>query len=191
MFERTPTYLGVLLLYLYLCRNMCPAPFYPSDGTLRKVRTFAQQSRKNCRWTAVLILRRINRAPGTGPPLQSGAKEPSQVRVDSSADGLTYLGEFRVTHYCACSACCGQYADGVTATGTVATEGRTIAVDPSVIPYGSRVAIFYDDGSIRYYTAEDSGSGITGKTVDVFIADHSRARELGVNSGSVYIVSEE
>ena len=62
------------------------------------------------------------------------AKEPSQVRVDSSADGLTYLGEFRVTHYCACSACCGQYADGVTATGTVASEGRTIAVDTSVIP---------------------------------------------------------
>ena len=119
------------------------------------------------------------------------AKEPSQVRVDSPADGLTYLGEFRITHYCACSACCGQYADGVTATGTVATEGRTIAVDPSVIPYGSHVAIFYDDGSIRYYTAEDSGSGITGKTVDVFIADHSRARELGVKSGSVYIVSEE
>ena len=119
------------------------------------------------------------------------AKEPSQVRVDSSADGLTYLGEFRVTHYCACSACCGQYADGVTATGTVATEGRTIAVDPSVIPYGSRVAIFYDDGSIRYYTAEDCGDSITGKTVDVFIADHSRALELGVNSGSVYIVSEE
>ena len=119
------------------------------------------------------------------------AKEPSQVRADSPADGLTYLGEFRITHYCACSICCGQYADGITATGTAATEGRTIAVDPSVIPYGSRVAIFYDDGSIRYYTAEDSGSGITGKTVDVFIADHSRALELGVNSGSVYIVSEE
>ena len=119
------------------------------------------------------------------------AKEPSQVREDSAADGLTYLGEFHITHYCACSICCGQYADGITATGTVATEGRTIAVDPSVIPYGSRVAIFYDDGSIRYYTAEDSGSGITGKTADVFIADHSRARELGVKSGSVYIVSEE
>lgn len=119
------------------------------------------------------------------------AKEPSQVREDASADGLTYMGEFRITHYCACSACCGQYADGVTATGTAATEGRTIAVDPSVIPYGSRVAIFYDDGSIRYYTAEDCGDGITGKTVDVFIADHNRARELGVKSGSVYIVREE
>lgn len=119
------------------------------------------------------------------------AKEPSQVRADSSADGLTYLGEFRITHYCACSICCGQYADGITATGTAATEGRTIAVDPSVIPYGSRVAIFYDDGIIRYYTAEDCGDGITGKTVDVFIADHNRARQIGVKSGSVYIVSEE
>lgn len=119
------------------------------------------------------------------------AKEPSQVREDSAADGLTYLGEFHITHYCACSICCGQYADGVTATGKVATEGRTIAVDPSVIPYGSRVAIFYDDGRIRYYTAEDCGEDIEGQEADVFIADHSRARELGVKSGSVYIVSEE
>ena len=45
-----------------------------------------------------------------------------------------------------------------TATGTKATEGRTIAVDPSVIPYGSEVAVFYDDGRICYYIAEDCGA---------------------------------
>ena len=108
---------------------------------------------------------------------------------------MSHLGEFRITHYCACKKCCGKDpshpAYGITATGTVATEGRTIAVDPSVIPYGSRVAVFYDDGRIVEYIAEDCGGAIDGPEVDVFIADHDRAWELGVKSGSVYIVNEE
>lgn len=103
---------------------------------------------------------------------------------------LQYMGKFRITHYCPCVECCGK-DDGITATGTVATEGRTIAVDPNVIPYGSRVAIYYDDGRLGYYTAEDCGGSVKGLEADVFIADHNAANALGVLSGSVYIVSEE
>lgn len=108
---------------------------------------------------------------------------------------LKYMGEFRITHYCPCVECCDKAPDhpdyGITATRTVATEGRTIAVDPDVIPYGSRVAIYYDDGRLGYYTAEDRGCDINGLDVDVFIADHDRAWNMGVKSGSVYIVNEE
>ena len=103
---------------------------------------------------------------------------------------LKYMGEFRITHYCPCVECCGK-DDGITATGTVATEGRTIAVDPDVIPYGSRVAIYYDDGRLGYYTAEDCGGSVKGLEADVFIADHNAANALGVLSGSVYVVNEE
>ena len=52
------------------------------------------------------------------------------------------LGEFKLTAYCPCMKCCGK-TDGITATGTTATEGRTIAVDPRVIPYGSTVTIYF------------------------------------------------
>lgn len=104
---------------------------------------------------------------------------------------LTSLGNFSITHYCACSVCCGEWSDGITFSGTVATEGRTIAVDPNVIPIGSKVALFYDDGRICYYTAEDTGSAIKGNKVDVFIADHERANSLGVSGASVYVVNEE
>jgi 3D (Asp-Asp-Asp) domain-containing protein len=65
------------------------------------------------------------------------------------------LGSFIITAYCPCSKCCGEWADGITSTGTVATEGRTIAVDPSVIPYGSVVEI----NGISYI-AEDCGDAI-------------------------------
>jgi len=131
------------------------------------------------------------------PPL---VEEPGQVTTAAEIEAqedpwrdespLKYMGEFRITHYCPCVECCGK-DDGITATGTVATEGRTIAVDPNVIPYGSRVAIYYDDGRLGYYTAEDCGGSVKGLEADVFIADHNAANALGVLSGSVYIISEE
>ena len=99
------------------------------------------------------------------------------------------LGEFRVTAYCPCTYCCNK-ADGITATGTVATEGRTIAVDPDVIPYGSTVTLYFADGSHAQYVAEDTGSAIKAQCLDVFFADHQTAREFGVQTAYVFIVSE-
>lgn len=132
--------------------------------------------------------------PMAEPPVTGSEPVPGQVTQPEEEPQLSYLGEFRITHYCACKKCCGKDESdpwyGITATGTRATEGRTIAVDPSVIPYGSRVSVSYDDGRIVEYIAEDCGGAIDGLEVDVFIADHGRARELGVKSGSVYIVNE-
>lgn len=86
--------------------------------------------------------------------------------------GWTHSGTFRITHYCACPICCGSNSDGITATGTVATEGRTIAVDPDVIPLGSRVRI---NGTV--YIAEDTG--VTGNVIDLFVNDHDQAEAMG------------
>lgn len=83
------------------------------------------------------------------------------------------LGEFTITHYCACSRCCGK-SDGVTATGTQATEGRTIAVDPKVIPLGTEVII---DG--QSYIAEDTGRAIKGNKIDIYVDSHQEAISRG------------
>jgi len=91
------------------------------------------------------------------------------------------LGEFTITHYCACSRCCGK-SDGVTATGTQATEGRTIAVDPEVIPYGTKVLI---DG--HEYIAEDCGSAIKGQRIDIYVADHDEALSRGRITREVWV----
>lgn len=100
---------------------------------------------------------------------------------------LLALGEFKITHYCACAKCCGKWADGFTATGTEATEGRTIAVDPDVIPYGTEVLVRYQDGTEAVYIAEDCGGAIQGNRIDVFMDSHEAALVEGIKAAQVFV----
>lgn len=100
-----------------------------------------------------------------------------------------FLGEYTLTAYCPCTRCCGK-DDGITAAGTLAAEGRTIAVDPRVIPYGTHVLLIFPDGTQHTYIAEDCGSGVTGSRVDVFFSDHETARVFGVQSAMAYLTKE-
>lgn len=86
-----------------------------------------------------------------------------------------------LTGYCTCAKCCGNFSPEVTgreahtATGTTPTAGRTIAVDPSVIPYGSVVHI---DG-LGDYIAEDCGGAVRGNHIDVYFDSHQDALAFG------------
>ena len=110
--------------------------------------------------------------------------------TESAVCSDVFLGEFTLTAYCACSKCCGVWANGYTATGTLATEGRTIAVDPKVIPYGTHVLLIWPDGTQREYIAEDCGGGINGNHIDVFFDSHQAARVFGVQSAMAYLEVE-
>lgn len=89
--------------------------------------------------------------------------------------------QFTVTHYCGCVTCCGSWSSGsesdaVGAAGTKLTPYYSVAVDTSVIPFGT---ILHDaDGN--EYKAEDTGSAIKGYRIDLFIGNHAEAIELGV-----------
>ena len=111
--------------------------------------------------------------------------------TESSVCNDVFLGEFTLTAYCPGRCCCGKWANGYTATGTLATEGRTIAVDPKVIPYGTHVLLIWPDGTQRTYIAEDCGNGVNGNHIDVFFDDHQAARVFGVQSAMVYLEAEE
>lgn len=115
---------------------------------------------------------------------------PAPETAEPAEPELISLGEYTITHYCACEKCCGKWADGITATGTVATEGRTIAVDPDVIPYGSKVLVRYEDGTEAVYVAEDKGGAIKGNRIDVFMGIHQAALEAGVQTAEVYLLEE-
>ena len=95
---------------------------------------------------------------------------------------LESLGTFKLTAYCPCSKCCGEWADGITYTGTTATADRTVAVDPSVIPLGSTL---YING--QAYIAEDIGGAIKKNRIDVFFDTHEAALEFGVLYADVSI----
>ena len=111
--------------------------------------------------------------------------------TESAVCNDVFLGEFTLTAYCPGRCCCGKWASGYTATGTLATEGRTIAVDPHVIPYGSRVLLIFPNGTQRTYIAEDCGGGVNGNHIDVFFDDHQAARVFGVQSAMAYLEAEE
>lgn len=82
---------------------------------------------------------------------------------------------FTLTAYCGCEKCCGKN-DRITATGTYAVEGVTIAVDPTIIPYGSMV----DIEGIGTFVAEDCGGAIKGNRIDIYFENHADALTFGV-----------
>lgn len=99
---------------------------------------------------------------------------------------LVSLGWFNSSAYDRCYDCCEKTPDnpyyGITATGTVATAGRTIAVDPNVIPYGTNVII-----NGHTYLAEDTGGAIKGKKIDIFFETHAEALQYGRRQVEVFI----
>jgi 3D (Asp-Asp-Asp) domain-containing protein len=91
--------------------------------------------------------------------------------------------EMIITAYCPCMKCCGK-SDGITANGTKAKQGRTIAVDPRYIPYGTEVVI---DG--HTYIAEDCGGAIKGNNkIDLFFDSHSEALAFGKQTKIVKVM---
>jgi 3D (Asp-Asp-Asp) domain-containing protein len=81
---------------------------------------------------------------------------------------------FKVTAYCACAKCCGK-SNGITASGTKATQGRTIAADPRCYPYGTKIKL-----NGRTYVVEDCGGAIKGNRIDLYFDSHQDALNWGV-----------
>lgn len=113
---------------------------------------------------------------------QNGVQIGKAVAALSDAK-LKDLGVFKITHYCPCSICCGPYANGITSTGVTATTNHTIAVDPSQIPYGSKVVI---NGQV--YVAEDCGGAIKTNCIDIYVATHAEGEAKGVYYTDVYLI---
>ena len=105
------------------------------------------------------------------------------------------VGTCEITAYCSCVTCCGIWSEDHpsrigtgyvqrTASGTIPTQGRTVAVDPDVIPMG---AVVWINGVS--YIAEDTGNAVKGNVVDIYFGnDHDTARQFGRQTAEVYYV---
>lgn len=100
---------------------------------------------------------------------------------------IIYLGEYKFTHYCteASEHICGT-GTGTTATGTQVTAGRTIAVDSTIIPYGTEV---YIEG-YGWRIAEDCGGSVKGNHIDIAVDTHDQALAMGTSHGGVWILAK-
>lgn len=95
---------------------------------------------------------------------------------------LRSLGIFKTTGYCPCQRCSEGWGRS-TSTGAIATANHTIAVDPNVIPYGTKVMI---NGVV--YTAEDKGGGVKGNHIDIFYNTHGETQAQGTQYAEVFVV---
>lgn len=106
------------------------------------------------------------------------------------------LGEFKITAYCSCRKCCGVWAKNrpldengkeivYTASGERAEAGKTIAVDTSVIPFGTEVRI-----GDTVYTAQDTGSAVKGNVIDIYFDSHEDAVKHGAKYLEVEVRNE-
>jgi 3D (Asp-Asp-Asp) domain-containing protein len=92
-----------------------------------------------------------------------------------------------VTYYC-CELyphICGT-GDGITASGAPVEAGVSCAVDPSLIPLGSTVWVDYGDGELHEYIAQDVGGWVNGAHIDLAVATHDEALQMGRKTATVY-----
>ena len=109
--------------------------------------------------------------------------------VINSLPTADYLGEFKISYYCDCIECSGEWGTSLAypcSDGHKATVNHSIAVDPDVIPIGSVVMI-----NGKYYTAEDVGSAVKGKTIDVYVSTHEEVIQNGLDYEDVFLVQME
>ena len=118
------------------------------------------------------------------------SKSNENIELQTKVDELKkqqskrkFVGNFKITHYCPCTTCNGSWGSE-TALSTTMTPYRTIAVDPRIIPLGSKVEI-----NGKTYIAEDTGGAIKGNRIDMCVSSHSECYRLGVlHNVPVYIV---
>jgi len=130
-------------------------------------------------------------AVGTGrAALSSNEQRPiieDGMIILPTGEVLTYYGKHRVlaTAYTHTDEGC----DFITATGTTVRIG-TVAVDPTLIPYGTRMFIVSDDGQYIYgiATAEDCGGGIKGDRIDLYYPTYEECMTFGRRSCTIYFL---
>ena len=132
-------------------------------------------------------------AVGTKNPVVALSSSSPNIE-EMTKNGVTFgfkqvINNVKLTAYSAGPASTGKDPDhpqyGITASGARVTEGRTIAVDPKVIPIGWWV---YIDG-LGFRRAEDTGSAVKGNKIDVYFESHDYAKRFGTKQGyTVYII---
>ena len=116
------------------------------------------------------IIAVIHQDNGLADALEIGEAPPiNDVSValdeqDANGHTLEYFAECTITYFCPCKRCNGKWG-AIDSFGNPLKFG-TVAVDPKVIPMHTKLVI---DGYDMVFEARDTGSGITGHDIDIYV----------------------
>ena len=129
-------------------------------------------------------------------------KEQLERHQQEVSRGTERILDVTVTAYDLSPESCGKYegeegygvtASGVDLSGHSLWSARAIAVDPNVIPLGSKVRIMFEDEDVQQYngiyTAIDTGAAINGNRIDIFFGNATNeALNFGVRKAKLQII---
>lgn len=104
----------------------------------------------------------------------TSTKKETKKKSTKKESKKVNLGTFKVYAYS---------SGGITASGARTKANHTVAVDPKVIPLGSKIMV---NGKV--YKAEDTGGAIKGKKLDIYMPSESDCRNWGVRNCTVYLL---
>ena len=121
------------------------------------------------------------------PPVDGEPPQAIEIKMATKAEAVPEehwesLGVFKITHYCACRTCSGEWGHQ-TSSGETCQEGVTVAVDPKVLPEGAVIRI---DG-YGERIVQDTGGGVRGRHIDVFYESHQECLDRGIKYREVSI----
>lgn len=103
---------------------------------------------------------------------------------------LEYAGTFYLTMYAATVEQCGNTL-GITASGKKVTtnpECHTVAVDPKIIPLGTKLLIEGYDGIV--FEATDTGGDIKNYWIDIFTDSESESKQFNPTYAKVWVIKD-
>lgn len=120
---------------------------------------------------------------------QTTKKVQASPAADKAPANATKVLDVKATAYAPGAHDNGQWGDK-TFLGTTVRPG-IVAVDPRVIPLGTRVYIEYPDGTSQYAVAEDTGGAIKGNRIDVAVPSVDKAYDFGIKNVKVHVLGKD
>jgi 3D (Asp-Asp-Asp) domain-containing protein len=98
--------------------------------------------------------------------------------------------KMRVTAYCPCEKCCGEWADGITANGHKISQGDRFVAADRRFGFDTQMVIpgYNNSNTVKVF---DRGGAIYDNRLDVFFNTHQEALEWGVRHLEVKIYTAD
>lgn len=130
-----------------------------------------------------IIKEPVNKIVQINKVVTSRSGVTSRTTPDTTTSSNVNGQIYKITAYCSCAKCCGK-TNGITAMGTKATAGRTVATSAK-FTFGTKLNI-----NGHTYTVEDRGGAIQGNKIDLYVNSHAEALAWGVRYLPVSVVNQ-